>query len=85
MQTDRPYKPIACDYVDYIEHLATLRQQSDIVYRAGEEELTSKDERIKTWETRAGVEYLITRNGLEIRLDDIISINGKAPDGACEI
>ena len=45
MQTDRPYKPIACDYVDYIEHLATLRQQSDIVYRAGEEELTSKDER----------------------------------------
>ncbi len=85
MSIDRPYKPIACDYVDYIEHLATFRHQSEIVYRAGEAVLTSKDEWIKTWETRSSVEYLITKSGLEIRLDDIISINGKSPERACDI
>jgi len=85
VKDERPYKPIACDYVDYIEHLATLRQKSVLVYRTGEEVLTRKDERIKTWENRAGVEYMIMRSGLEIRLDDIISINGKSPDGTCDL
>ena len=85
MKDERPYKPIACDYVDYIEHLATLRQKSDLVYRTGDEVLTQKDEWIKTWENRAGIEYMITKSGLEIRLDDIISINGKSPDGTCEL
>lgn len=86
-QTDtRPYKPISCDYVDYIEHLATLRQSVDIEYKQEGEIVIQKDDIIKTWENEGGVEYLYSRGGLKIRMDDIVAIGGKAlGDNSCAI
>ena len=81
LKDSRPYTPISCDYVDYIEHLATLRRAVDIEYRLDGQPQIQKDDRIKTWENESGVEYLISRSGLKIRMDDIIAINGKAPGG----
>ena len=76
----RPYSPISCDYVDYIEHLATLRQVVDIEYMHDGQPAIGREDIIKTWENESGVEYLYSRKGLKIRMDDIIAIGGKALD-----
>jgi hypothetical protein len=39
------------------------------------------EDRIRTFVAREGVEYLLTEGGLEIRLDDLLSLDGVAPEG----
>lgn len=84
MKSDN-YKPISCDYVDYIEHLATLKQEVVLQYSDdGKLKVKSKD-KITTWKNEAGIEYLFTESGLKIRLDHLVSINGLGPGDDCKI
>ena len=71
----KTYKPIACELVDHIEHIATLKTKVTIVFLRDEEEVKLNECRIKSWENRAGVEWLILEDNLQIRLDELIRIN----------
>jgi Rho-binding antiterminator len=71
------YKPVNCDFYDELEALATLKKESEIVFRADNEAKSIIRGRILDLYTRDRVEYMKLNNGLEIRLDRIIEINGK--------
>jgi len=79
------YKPISCDYVDYIEHLATLKKEVSIKYLEALETLDKKEDVLITWKNESGIEYLYTKSGLKIRLDHIVAINGKKPGDDCSL
>jgi len=79
----KPYKPISCDYVDYIEHLATTRAKVSIQYLIEDELTLEKEDYLVTWKNESGEEYLYTKNGLKIRFDRIVNINGKPPSVVC--
>lgn len=71
-----PYRPISCAFHDRLEALATRGKPVLIVFRhwnGQSEQITSL---IKTWETRAGEEYLILESGPNLRLDQLIEVNG---------
>lgn len=66
------YKRIACSYYDVFESYATQKTLLKITYSDKQglrQELISK---IKTLETKNSEEFLITEEGLKIRLDKII-------------
>lgn len=80
MQKSEDYQPISCDYVDYIEHLATLKQEVVINYMDNLKIRTSFKDVLLTWKNEEDGEYLYTKNRLKIRLDYIVSIEGKNPN-----
>ena len=84
---ESPYKPVNCDFVDWIEHLAALRKPVTIVYIDNLKVRFDKDVRIKTWENRgeSGEFLILADNKGEIRLDYIGSINGKGPGDVCRV
>jgi Rho-binding antiterminator len=71
------YKPVNCDFYDELEALATLKKDSEIVFRADNEAKSVIHGRIANLYIRDRVEYMKLNNGLEIRLDRIIEIDGK--------
>lgn len=79
----RPYQPIDCDSHDELEALATLRQPCDLIYRdsAGREVLTR--DVIEDLYTQNHEEFLKLRNRQMIRLDAIISVNGRPLKSGC--
>ncbi|HAA16929.1 MAG TPA: hypothetical protein DCE41_36535 [Cytophagales bacterium] len=79
-----PYIPINCSYYDELEAFATLRQEVSIVYRTqGGEEQAEIRGVIQTFEIRDKVEYLKLRSGQAIRLDWLITVEGKTLPLAC--
>jgi len=77
VRSKRPYTPISCSFVDLIEHYAVKRLEIPVVYYDKENKVSVSD-RIKTWETKDSVEYIILLNGTTIRMDDIVSIDGNS-------
>lgn len=72
------YRPISCSFYDELEARATLRQPCLIVYRAenGAAE-TSVTGVIDTLYIRDKVEYLRLVGGFELRLDWLVSVDGR--------
>lgn len=68
-----PYKHISCLLYDRLEEIATLHLKVPIVYAQGEEQC-SVSSQIQTLQTQRGVEYLITSDGLKIRLDALLKV-----------
>ncbi len=83
MRTKKEYKPISCDYYDRLEIIAMRKTVADVKYRDDSGSTKSVSSRIDNLETRNKVEYLILEGGKELRLDDLISVNGKVLDGSC--
>jgi len=81
---EKEYTPISCDYVDYIEHLATLNEVVSIKYLVGQLTKTANEDQLLTWKNEGGEEFLYTKNGLKIRFDQIVSINNKASKHSCK-
>jgi len=79
---DQPYVPISCSYYDYLEEAATLKKESEIEFKNGDgiEKIVS---RIKTLTIKDKVEYMVLENDLHIRLDFLISFDGKPLPKAC--
>ena len=71
------YKPVNCDFYDELESLATLKKKSDIIFTGESGGKSVIQGRIFDLYTRDHVEYMKLDNGLEIRLDEIIEIDGK--------
>ena len=80
---EQKYQPISCDYYDELEIVAMRQTIAEIIFKneAGEEKTIST--KIKTLQTRNSEEFLILENGDEIRLDRLVSMNGKVVKNYC--
>lgn len=72
------YIPVSCDFHDELEALATLRQVCQIVYRNAADEVIEVQDRIVDVYAANQADFLKLHNGTEIRLDRLISVNGKS-------
>ncbi len=77
-----PYTPISCSFYDYLEEAATLGRSSAIQYLE-DNRLEKIESRIQTLVTKNKIEYLVLENGQSIRLDYLLSINGKSLPKSC--
>ena len=71
------YIPISCSYYDELEAHATLGKECEIIFtdEQGKEKVIRGI--IKTFFIKDKVEFLQLENGEEIRLDKLISVDGK--------
>jgi Rho-binding antiterminator len=83
IMAERSYTPISCSFYDELEALATLRQPAVIRYAGEQGKTVEAQGRIKDFFIRDRAEYLLLDSGLEIRLDDITSVNGKIMGNYC--
>lgn len=83
-QTD--YQPIDCNYYDELVLLAMRKKPCEIVYQAGEQKITAMTGIIRDIYTKNKEEFIVLESGLTIRLDKLISADGKkVENGACRI
>jgi len=71
-----PYKPIDCTYYDRLEAWATLKESCAIVWTDQDQVTQEAQSSIVDLVLQDGAEYLVGENGLKIRLDLLVSING---------
>lgn len=77
------YKAISCTFVDIIEHFATKGEIVLIKFRDGNGVKELSDV-ITTWYNESSGEYMKLENyELDIRLDQLISINEHILDNYC--
>lgn len=69
------YKPISCSFYDILEAFATKREMVNIIF-VGEEQQTTIQGIISTFQTENKVEYLILQSDQKIRLDTLIEVDG---------
>ena len=82
MDNTLPYIPINCSFYDYLEEAATLKQKALITYFEQGETL-QVEARIKTLFIKKKVEYMLLENEQNIRLDNLVSFNGKPLPKSC--
>lgn len=71
------YQPINCNYYDRLEAWATKGELLTLDYTDPQNQEAKKVEvQLKDLQTRNKAEYAIFSNGLELRLDYILGING---------
>ena len=76
MANKQTYKPICCVFYDYIEEAATLKKASTIEYLE-DNSVVQVESKIQTLVIKNKVEYMVLENGHSIRLDYLLSFNGK--------
>lgn len=77
------YQPISCSVYDQLESLAVQKVYVTLVYQNETGEFLSLYTQIRDLQTRDRVEYLITTEGLAIRLDHLQTINQLPVSEAC--
>jgi len=82
MTNDQPYTPVSCDYYDELEALATRHKPVEIIFinNGGKSVIRAQ---IANLYTRDKMEYLVTDSGLEIRLDQLVQVDGKLSSNYC--
>jgi Rho-binding antiterminator len=85
----KPYQLVSCSFYDELEALATLRRICTIFYRTETDEEIRVEGRIVDLYSVNKIEFMKLQDGTEIRLDRLISVDGKpmqlADDGTCHI
>ena len=76
------YKTVSCHFYDELEALAVKKVLSKITYSENENEKYIEDI-IVDFKTKNKEEFVILSNGVQIRLDKIIEINGLIPKNYC--
>lgn len=76
------YKPIDCSFYDELELIAMRGTETEIVFLEGENPVRKRSI-IKTLESKGGAEYIVLIDKTEIRLDNILQIDGKVPPQNC--
>ena len=71
---DNKYHAISCHFYDELEALAVKKIIAKITYFENENEMTIED-LIVDFKTKNKEEFLILKNGTQIRLDKIVKIN----------
>lgn len=77
----KSYSPIDCNFYDELESIATLKKKSAIIYRNDIGVSIKTEDTIKTFITRDKEEFAELENGMLIRLDQLISVDGKMLPG----
>ncbi|BDD01611.1 hypothetical protein [Persicobacter psychrovividus] len=70
------YLPVPCDFYDLLTDTASLRQPVKVNYFVDDEALMDAQGLIGDIENKEGAEYLVIGE-VSIRLDHIVTINGK--------
>jgi len=78
----KPYIPISCSFYDYLETAATLKQTASISYKQ-DNSLLEIESRIKNLFVKDKIEYMELENGQLIRLDLLVTFNGKPLQNRC--
>ncbi|MCY7409779.1 MAG: hypothetical protein LH473_05865 [Chitinophagales bacterium] len=73
----KKYIPISCNYYDELEALATLKKTCIIIFKDEAEREISISGVIKTFFIKDKTEFLQLGSGEGIRLDRLISVDGK--------
>ncbi len=71
------YILVDCSFHDELEALATLRKSCQIIYRDTLDEIVEVQDQIVDVYARDHADFLRLKRGIEIRLDRLISVNGK--------
>lgn len=71
------YHPINCSYYDELEAIATLKKVVTIVYLDEQGEQVDATTRITNLFTRNKEEFMVLENGIQFRLDRLVSADGK--------
>jgi Rho-binding antiterminator len=77
MEKQKAYQPISCNYYDHLEAMATLRKRVVIRYFNEAEVITSIEAIIKDFYVKEKVEFMVLDNGLTIRLDRLVDVDGE--------
>lgn len=77
------YQPVSCQFYDQLEAMATLRQRASFIVMnpLGQPQVVTGI--IKDLYTRFQAEFMRLDNGMEVRLDRILQVNGKRPVEYC--
>jgi Rho-binding antiterminator len=70
------YQPIDCDFHDLLETLATTRRRAVLEYRDDDGAPQRRDAVVVDVFARDGAEYLVLDDGLRLRLDRLLAVNG---------
>lgn len=81
------YHPIDCNYYDELVLLAMRKRNVEIVYQVSNSKITTIQSVIRDIYTKEKEEFLLLESGLPIRLDKLISVDGKAvpTNGSCTL
>ncbi len=77
------YEPIACALYDRLEEAATLKKRVEIRYRDGKGQPMEIRGRIIDLRVSQGAEWLVLEEGLTLRLDQLLYLDGVPFRGAC--
>lgn len=80
---EKKYVPISCNFYDELEAIAVRQQTSLIQYLNEAGEAQEAIGNIKDLFVENKVEYMLLDNGQRIRLDTLLSVNGKALKNYC--
>jgi len=75
LKMTRKYKPISCSFVDEIEIAATQGKKGVVEYMEGGV-VNSAEMTVVNWQTENSEEFLISKEGHKIRLDNIVNFLG---------
>ena len=70
------YTPISCEFFDQLNVAMQRKIPSTVVYLKNDEKITSKG-LIKTMSVIDGIEYLILNTNEQIKLDTVLTFNGR--------
>ena len=70
------YAPISCEFFDQLNVAMQRKIPSIVVYLKNDEKITSKG-LIKTMSVIDGIEYLILNTNEQIKLDTVLTFNGR--------
>ena len=82
-EKETSYQPIDCNFYDKLEAWATLKKKCQVQYRSPSGESKEGSGRIMDLYSVDKIEYLRLESGLEIRLDQIIQVNGEVLPSQC--
>ena len=72
-----PYQLVACTFHDELEALAILRQVSQVVYRDPQDNIQTVNSKIIDVYAANRADFIKLQDGTVIRLDHLVSVNGK--------
>ncbi|WP_182867718.1 Rho-binding antiterminator [Rhodopirellula sp. JC639] len=81
---DKPYTPISCGFYDQLEILAMRKSSTMIRYRDAEEHEQQVTAVVVDVYSKDKQEWLKLDDGTIIRLDRLISVDGKPLSDQCE-
>ena len=71
------YNPISCEFFDQLNVAMQRKIPSTIVYLKDEDTKVTTKGIVKTMEVIAGIEFVILQTKEKIRLDSVLTFNGK--------